>query len=102
MPSKTRRSDHRCLQQREQNGDIVKRYIHARLGRKDRTLLDRLRRATGKPETALVSEGLRLLRERERQASRSVLDVAGQMAGRYRGGPVDLSSNRRNLDDCGR
>jgi hypothetical protein len=80
----------------------VKQYVHARLGPEERALLDELRRATGKSETALVKDGLRLVHERELQASRSVLEIAGDLVGRYRGGPDDLSFNRRHLDDFGR
>ena len=80
----------------------MKRYVHARLGPEDRELLDELKRATGKSETALVKDGIRLVHERELQAGRSVLDVAGKLVGRYRDGPQDLSSNRRHLDDFGR
>jgi hypothetical protein len=80
----------------------VKRYVHARLGPEERALLDELRRATGKSETALVKDGLRLVHEREVQTSRSVLEVARPLIGRFRGGPNDLSTNRRHLDDFGR
>jgi len=79
----------------------MKQYVHARLGRDERRLLDELKKATGQSESALVKEGLRLVHERTR-GGQSVLETAGRLVGRYRGGPADLSTNRRHLDDFGR
>ena len=79
----------------------MKRYVHARLGREERVQLEALKKATGESESALVKQGLRLVNERVR-GSRSALDAAGRLVGRYRGGPGDLSTNRAHLDDFGR
>jgi hypothetical protein len=80
----------------------MKLYVHARLAATERTRLDQLRRLTGESETALVKRGLRLVHEHELRARHSVLQAAGALVGRYRGGPRDLSTNRKHLDDFGR
>jgi hypothetical protein len=79
----------------------MKRYVHARLGRDERRLLDELKKTTGQTESALVKQGLRLVHERA-SGGRSALDTAGRLVGKYRGGPPDLSTNRKHLDDFGR
>jgi len=79
---------------------MVKAYVHARLGREDAALLAELKRATGESESQLVRRGLRLVRERVTR--RSALDLAGKSAGKFKGGPKDLSTNRRHLDGFGR
>lgn len=80
----------------------MKPYVHARLGPDERRQLEELKRVTGESETKLVKEGLRLVHEREVHGRRSVLDVAGRTVGKYRGGPKDLSTNKKHLDDFGR
>jgi hypothetical protein len=80
----------------------MKTYVHARLGPEERAQLEKLKKVTGETETALVKRGLRLVYEREMRARRSVLEVAGRLAGRYRGGPADLSTNKQHLEDFGR
>jgi hypothetical protein len=78
----------------------MKAYIHARLSREDRAALERLKTVTGKSESDLVRLGVRLA-ERELGGQQSALDLAGTSAGRFRGGPPDLSTNRRHLDEFG-
>ena len=80
----------------------MKHYVHARLGPEERAQLDELKEATGETESALVKQGLRLVHERAVRSRRSALDVAGRLVGKYRGGPNDLSTNRKHLDDFGR
>ena len=80
----------------------MKQYVHARLAPEERARLEDLKRLTGQSESALVKQGLRLVHEREVSARRSVLDLAGRLVGRFRGGPRDLSTNRKHLDDFGR
>ena len=78
----------------------MKAYIHARLSREDRLALERLKRATGRSESELVRAGLRLVQAEVE--GRSALDVAGPGVGRFTGGPADLATNPRHLDDFGR
>jgi hypothetical protein len=78
----------------------VKTYIHARLSREDRAALERLKSATGKSESELVRLGMRLA-ERELGSHPSALNRAAKSVGRFAGGPRDLSTNRRHLDEFG-
>ena len=80
----------------------MKKYVHARLAPGERALLEELKRATGETESALVKKGLSLIHERERRTRQSALDLAGRFVGKYRGGPRDLSTNKKHLDDFGR
>ena len=79
----------------------MKNYVHARLDREARAQLDELKKATGETESALVKRGLRLVHEQVRPR-RSALEVAGRLVGKYSGGPKDLSTNKKHLDDFGR
>jgi Arc/MetJ-type ribon-helix-helix transcriptional regulator len=79
----------------------MKTYIHARLNKEDRALLEELKKSTGRSESELVREGLRSIRcqlERKRNA----LDLAGKSSGKFAGGPKDLSTNNEHLADFGR
>ena len=78
----------------------MKNYVHARLGPEERVQLEELKAATGETESRLIKRGLQLVHEREVRARRSVLDVAGSIAGKYRG-PRDLSTNTKHLDGFG-
>jgi hypothetical protein len=75
----------------------MKAYIHARLGREDRAVLDDLKRSTGRSGSEIVRRGLQLAAEEARRR-RSALDVAAPCAGRFKGGPRDLSTNRAYLE----
>jgi hypothetical protein len=79
----------------------MKTYIHARLGADDRRILHELKRLTGRSESDLVRQGLRVV-QAEVGGKRSALDLAGASAGKFSGGPRDLSTDRRHLDDFGR
>jgi hypothetical protein len=79
----------------------MKRYVHARLGAEERAQLEELKKITGKSETALLKQGLQLVHEREVHSRRSVVDLARKYVGKYRGGPPDLSTNRKHFDDFG-
>lgn len=79
---------------------LMKNYVHARLGKADRAVLDELKKATGRSESDLVREGLELLRRRlERQ--QSALAAAGNSSGKFSGGPSDLSTNEDQLAGFG-
>ena len=80
----------------------MKRYVHARLAPEERAQLEELKRLTGESETVLVKKGLRLVHEQHMRTRRSVLDLAGTLIGKYSGGPRDLSTNKKHLDDFGR
>ena len=78
----------------------MKTYIHARLTREDRRALERLKAATGRSDSDLVRLGLRRAAE-ELGARPSALDLAASSAGRFSGGPTDLSVNPAHLDGFG-
>ncbi len=78
----------------------VKTYIHSRLGKEDRQILDVLKRSTGSSESELVRRGLRLVAEEEK-GRRSALELVGETAGRFKGGPRDLSTGRSHLEGFG-
>jgi hypothetical protein len=79
----------------------MKGYVHARLGKEDSAVLEELKRATGQSESQLVRRGLRLMREHLTRR-RSALEVARASAGKFKGGPKDLSTNKKHLDGFGR
>jgi hypothetical protein len=78
----------------------MKAYIHARLGKRDRTALDELKEKTGQTESEIVRRGLQLVAQEER-GRRSALELAGPSVGRFRNGPRDLSISRKHLDGFG-
>ena len=78
----------------------MKDYIHARLGKGDRAVLQRLKRSTGRTESEILRRGLQLVAAEEGQ-SRSALALAGPSVGRFKKGPKDLSTNRRHLEGFG-
>jgi Arc/MetJ-type ribon-helix-helix transcriptional regulator len=78
----------------------MKTYIHARLSKEDRAVLDELKKWTGRSESELVREGLRLI-QRELEPKRSALEVAGRSSGKFRGGPKDLSTSKEYLAEFG-
>jgi hypothetical protein len=79
----------------------VKTYVHARLREEDRNLLERLKRATGRTESEILRRGLQLVAAEEARQP-SALEIAGRSAGRFRKGPVDLSTNDRHLEEFGK
>ena len=79
---------------------VVKPYVHARVGKEDRALLDRLKRSTGRSESELVRRGLRLVAIHI-GGQPSARQLAGPSVGKFRRGPRDLSTNRRHLDGFG-
>jgi hypothetical protein len=78
----------------------VKTYVHARLGAKEREVLEELKRATGRSESEIVREGLRLVAKGHPPAQ-SALQVAGRSVGRFKKGPRDLSTSRDHLNGFG-
>jgi predicted DNA-binding protein len=78
----------------------MKAYIHARLSKEDRTVLERLKQSTGRTESEIVRRGLKLVVEEEGRR-RSALDLAGRSVGRFKKGPRDLSTNKKRLEGFG-
>lgn len=78
----------------------MKIYIHARLGREDRSVLEKLKHVTGRTESELVRRGLQLVAEEEGRR-RNALELAGRSVGRFKKGPKDLSTNRKHLEGFG-
>jgi imidazoleglycerol phosphate dehydratase HisB len=79
----------------------MKVFVHARLGKAERIMLEQLKRATGHTESQIVRRGLQLVAKEEGRR-RTALDLSGRSVGRFTGGPRDLSANRRHLDGFGR
>ena len=79
----------------------MKGFIHARLGEKDRAVLEELKHATGRTESEIVRRGLQLVAD-EQGRRRGALELAGRSVGRFRKGPKDLSANRKHLDGFGK
>ena len=80
--------------------DVVKAYIHARLGEEERAALESLKQSTGRTESEIVRRGLQLVAAEEKQR-RSALELAGPSAGRFKKGPRDLSTKRKHLEGFG-
>ena len=80
--------------------DDMKSYVHARLGKGDRVVLEELKQATGRTESEIVRRGLRLAAE-EQGRRRNALELAGPSVGRFKKGPKDLSTNRKHLKGFG-
>ena len=78
----------------------MKTYIHARLGRQDRVVLEELKKSTGRTESEIVRRGLQLVAQEE-GGRRSALELAGRSVGRFKKGPRDLSTNRKHLEGFG-
>jgi len=78
----------------------VKSYIHARLGKADRAVLEELKKSTGHSESELVRRGLRLVSQELIQKT-SALRLAGKSVGRFRKGPKDLSTSKQHLTGFG-
>jgi hypothetical protein len=78
----------------------MKAYIHARLSREDREILEKLKAATGRSESDLLRLGIRRAAE-DLDARPSALDLAGTSSGRFVGGAEGLSVSRSHLDGFG-
>ena len=78
----------------------MKTYIHARLSKEDRAVLEDLKKSTGHSESELVRRGLKLVLD-ELQPKHSALTLAGPSAGKFRKGPRDLATNKRHFDGFG-
>ncbi len=78
----------------------MKAYIHARLRREDRVVLEHLKRSTGHTESELVRRGLHLV-SKEVGQRRSALELAGPSVGKFKKGPKDLATNKKHLDGFG-
>jgi Arc/MetJ-type ribon-helix-helix transcriptional regulator len=78
----------------------VKSFIHARLGKADRAVLDELKNTTGHSESELVRRGLRLVSQKVGRRT-SALQLAGKSVGRFRKGPTNLSTSKEHLAGFG-
>jgi hypothetical protein len=78
----------------------MKAYVHARLGARERALLEALKKTTGRTESQLVRRGLRLVAAEARR-QQSALYLARAYCGKFKGGPRDLSANPRHLEGYG-
>jgi Arc/MetJ-type ribon-helix-helix transcriptional regulator len=78
----------------------MKTYVHARLSKEDRVVLEALKQSTGRSESEIVRRGLRLVAEREGRR-RSALALVGPSVGRFKKGPKDLSTNRKHMEGFG-
>ena len=79
----------------------MKSYVHARLSKEERNLLDELKKMTGKSESDLIRHGLELVLK-ERRPATSALQLAGRSAGKFKKGPKDLSTNKKHLEGFGK
>lgn len=78
----------------------MKSFIHARLGKADRAVLDELKKTTGHSESELVRRGLRLVSQKVGRRT-SALQLAGKSVGRFRKGPTNLSTSKEHLAGFG-
>jgi hypothetical protein len=78
----------------------MKRYVHARLNREDREMLDRLKRSTGRSESDILRYGLYLFAEAAGSGP-SARGLAGPSAGKFRDGRRDLSTAKKHLEGFG-
>jgi hypothetical protein len=78
----------------------MKPYVHARLAKSDRAVLEHLKTATGDTESELVRRGLHLV-SRELTRTRSALELAGRSVGKFEKGPRDLARNKKHLRGFG-
>jgi hypothetical protein len=78
----------------------MKAYVHARLSEDDRVVLERLKKASGRSESEIIRQGLRLV-ARAAERPRSALRLAGRSVGRFKNGPKDLSFNKKRLEGFG-
>lgn len=79
----------------------MKDYVHARLGEEDKAILKELKKATGENESALVKKGLRLVYQQEVKGAKNALELAGDAVGCLKGGPPDLSTNKKHMEGYG-
>ena len=80
--------------------DSVKSYIHARLGKSERAMLERLKKTTGHTESELVRRGLHLVSETVGRSA-SALHLAGKSVGKFKKGPRDLSISKKHMSGFG-
>ena len=78
----------------------MKAYIHARLTKADRALLEHMKKLTGHSESELLRTGLRLA-HKELSRKRSALELDGSSAGKFKKGPRDLAANKKHLEGFG-
>ncbi len=80
----------------------MKNYVHARLDREHQKILKELKKKTGETESTLVKKGLRLIYQKGVQPTKSALEIAGDLVGKYSSGLGDLSTNKKYMKDYGK
>jgi len=63
-------------------------------------MLEELKKATGHTESELLRRGLRAI-FKEHPRTRSALHLAGKSIGKFKGGPKDLSVNKKHMGGFG-
>jgi hypothetical protein len=76
----------------------MKAMVQARLDRETQAVLERLVKRHGWSMSRVVREGIRLIGQRQAAAVRPRLIGIGM----FEGGPTDLSTNKKYLEDLGR
>ena len=79
----------------------VKNYIHARIDKEERAVLEGLKKSTGCSESELLRRGLRLVLD-EVRPKKSALELAGTSAGKFKNGARDLAANKKHLEGFGK
>jgi hypothetical protein len=80
---------------------IVKNYIHARIDKEERAVLEGLKKSTGYSESELVRRGLRLVLD-EVGPKKSALELAGTSVGKFKNAARDLATNKKHLEGFGK
>ena len=80
----------------------MKTYVHSRLTKEDRAVLDDLKQSTGCSESDLVRRGLHLAHKEWVRKPQSARELAGDSVGKFKKGPRDLVSNKKRLEGFGR
>lgn len=65
-------------------------------------LVDRLAKQRGLSRSAVIREALAQYATKDPGIRGSALEAAGDLVGSIKGGPRDLSSNKKYLDDLGK
>jgi hypothetical protein len=77
----------------------MKTTVQARLDEESQAALKRLTRQLGWSPSQVVREGLRLLAQQHGVGQKRKRKIVG--LGQFEGGPADLATNRKYLDDLG-
>lgn len=78
----------------------MKATVQARLDEESQAALDQLTRELGWSPSRVVREGLRLMIRHHNARGRGRKKIIG--LGEFSGGPSDLATNKKHMDDYGR